>query len=102
MLIKWVRKLKMNKKEIAEIIYKKLDIKKFEAYTFIDLLIEAVVDQLKKGDKVMISNFGTFKVVYRRKKKVLNPNDKKKMTIAARKIVKFLPSQNIKNSVRET
>lgn len=102
MLIKEGGSKKMNKKQIAENIYKKLEVKKFEAYTFIDLLIEAIVEQLTKGDKVVISNFGTFKVVYRQKKKVLNPNNKKKMTIAARRMVKFLPSQNIKNIVRET
>ena len=41
----------MNKKELAESIYKRLDIKRFEAYSFIDLLIEAMVDELKEGNK---------------------------------------------------
>jgi len=92
----------MNKKQIAENIYKKLEIKKFVAYGFIDLLIEAVSEQLAKGEKVVISNFGTFKLVHRQKKKVINPNNKKKMTIAAGKVVKFLPSQNLKNMVRKS
>ena len=90
----------MNKKQIAENICSKLEIKKFEAYGFIDLLIETFAEQLTKGEKVVISNFGTFKTVNRRKKKVINPNNKKKMTITARKIVKFIPSQNLKNIVR--
>ena len=92
----------MNKKQIAESIHKKIEIKKFEAYGFIDLLLEIIVDQLTKGEKVVISNFGTFKVIKRKKKKVLNPNNKKKMTIAARRVVKFLPSQNIKEIVRNS
>lgn len=89
----------MNKKEISEQIFKKLDVKRFEAYQFIDLLIETIVAQLASGKKVVISNFGTFKVVSRQKKRVINPNDKKPMTIKARKIVKFIASKNLKHSI---
>lgn len=90
----------MNKKELAESMYKKMDIKRFEAYTFIDLLIETVVENLNQGDKVVISNFGTFKVVERQEKRVINPNNNDAMMIPARKIVKFLPSKNLKESMR--
>lgn len=89
----------MNKKEIAESIYKRLQIKRFEAYSFIDLLIETISEQLMKNDRVVISNFGTFKVVERKKKRVINPNDKKEMIIPARKVVKFFPSKNLNESV---
>ena len=67
----------MNKKEISERIFKKLDIKRFEAYYFIDLFIEVMVENLSQNKKVVISNFGTFKVVEREDKRVINPNDKK-------------------------
>ena len=88
----------MNKKEIAESIYKKLQIKRFEAYNFIDLLIETIGEQLTKNDKVVISNFGTFTVVKRQKKKVINPNDRTEMIIPARKVVKFYPSKGLKEA----
>jgi len=91
----------MNKRELAESIYKKLDIKRFEAYSFIDLLIETLLEELCEGNKVVLSNFGTFKVVERQKKKVINPNDKKAMIIPRRKIVKFYPSKNLKDSMME-
>lgn len=90
----------MNKKEIAESIYKKLEIKRFEAYSFIDLFVEAVVDCLESGEKVVISNFGTFKVVDRKKKKVISPKDNQSMVIPERKVVKFLPAKNLKETVR--
>ena len=87
----------MNKKEITECIYKKLQIKRFAAYNFIDLLIETLRERLLKGEKIVLSNFGTFKIVKRKKKKVINPSTKKEMVIQGRKIVKFLPSKNLKN-----
>jgi nucleoid DNA-binding protein len=89
----------MNKKEIAEKIYKKLDIKRFEAYNFIDLFIETVAENLNNGNKVVISNFGTLKVVQRQNKRVINPNDNKPMIIPAQRIVKFFPSKKLKDLV---
>ncbi len=91
----------MNKKDVAECIYKKLQIKRFEAYGFIDLLIETIGEQLMKKEKVVISNFGTFKVVKREKKRVLNPNDKNEMIIPAQNIVKFYPSKSFKEALQE-
>jgi DNA-binding protein HU-beta len=91
----------MNKKDLAESIYKKLNIKRFEAYHFIDLLIEVISEKLSSGEKIVASNFGTFKVVKRQKKKVINPNDKKTMIIPERKIVKFFPSKNLKELIKD-
>jgi nucleoid DNA-binding protein len=91
----------MNKKDVAECIYRKLQIKRFEAYGFIDLLIETIGEQLLKKEKVVISNFGTFKVVKRKKKKVINPNDGNEMIIPAKNIVKFYPSISFKEALQE-
>ena len=89
----------MNKREISEHIAKKLEIKKFEAYQFIDFLIEVMADSLDDGKKIVISNFGTFKVVQRNEKRVINPNDQEAMIIPAKKILKFLPSKNLKQTL---
>ena len=90
----------MNKREISEKIAKDLIIKKFEVYHFIDLMIEIMVDNLAEGKKIVLSNFGTFKVIKRNNKRVINPNNKKPLIIPAKKIVKFLPSKNLKKGMR--
>ncbi len=89
----------MNKREISERMYKKLNIRKFEAYSFIDLMLEVVSENLQKKKKVVISNFGAFKVIERREKRVINPNTQEEMTIKARKVVKFFPSENLKKKI---
>lgn len=93
----------MNKKEIAECIFKTqpFDLKRYEAYSFVDLLIEVVVERLSQDEKVVLSNFGTFKVMERKEKRVMNPNNNRAMIIPARKIVKFLPSKNLKDLIME-
>ncbi len=91
----------MNKKELAEAMLDKLDVRKYEAYSFIDLLIEVLGENLEKGEKILLAKLGTFKVVKRRKKRVINPNNSNAMTIPASKVVRFIPSQNLKAKLRE-
>ena len=90
----------MNKREISEEIASKLEIKRFEVYSFIDLLIEVMVENLEQEKKIVLSNFGTFKVIKRNNKKVINPNTKEPLIIPSKKIVKFLPSKNLKKLVK--
>lgn len=90
----------MNKREISEKMAKELMIKKFEVYNFIDLMIEVMVENLCQGKKIVLSNFGTFKVIKRNNKRVINPNNKQPLIIPAKKIVKFLPSKNLKKIVK--
>jgi DNA-binding protein HU-beta len=90
----------MNKREISEKMAKELMIKKFEVYNFIDLMIEIMVENLCQEKKIVLSNFGTFKVIKRKNKRVINPNNKQPLIIPAKKIVKFLPSKNLKKIVK--
>jgi DNA-binding protein HU-beta len=99
-LIEGVLGATMNKREISEKIANELMIKKFEVYHFIDLVIEIMVENLSQGKKIVLSNFGTFKVVRRKNKRVINPNNKQSLIIPAKKIVKFLPSKNLKKNLR--
>jgi len=91
----------MNKREISELMARRLDIKKFESYQFIDFMIQVMVEQLERGRKVLISNFGTFKIIQRENKRVINPNTQNPMIIPSKKIVKFIPSKNLKQSIAE-
>ena len=90
----------MNKREISEKIADKLMVKKFEVYSFIDLMIEVMVENLEKEKKIVLSNFGTFKVIKRNNKRVINPNNKKPLIIPSKKVVKFIPSKNLKKAVK--
>jgi len=91
----------MNKREISEKIADQLMVKKFEVYNFIDLMIEVMVENLEKGKKIVLSNFGTFKVIQRNNKRVINPNNKQSLVIPSKKVVKFIPSKNLKKTVKD-
>ena len=86
----------MNKKYLAEDIAKKLSIKKYEAYNFIDLFIETAMENLGKGRKLVLSKFGTIIVKKKNKKRVINPINREPMIIPPTNIVKFIPAENLK------
>jgi len=44
---------------------------------------------VKEGDKVALLGFGTFSVTERPERQGINPATKEKITIAAKKVVKF-------------
>ena len=88
----------MNKKEISQILAKKTNLKNFEAYYFIDLLVETFYEAIARGEKIMISNFGTFYIQNRAKKSVMDPNTREMLIIPKTKVLKFRPARNFKIS----
>jgi len=91
----------MNKKELTEKIALKTNFKKFEVQNYIDLIIEVIGETLDKEKKIVLSNFGTFKVIQRKKKSVIHPGTNKRMDIMPCKAVKFFPALNLKKKVNK-
>ena len=91
----------MNKRDMAADISQKLDIKRFEAYNFVNLMIEVMLEKLGNGEKIVLSGFGTLTLLKREKKKVINPNTKEAMVIPEGNIVKFFPSKILKKQIGE-
>ena len=55
----------------------------------LDAVLDAISGALKEGDKVAILGFGTFSINERPARDGINPATKEKITIAAKKVVKF-------------
>ena len=55
----------------------------------LDAVLDAISGALKEGDKVAILGFGTFSINERPAREGINPATKEKITIAAKKVVKF-------------
>ncbi len=61
-----------------------------------DNFFESLIVELIKSNKVKISSFGTFKVSNKKERIGRNPKTKVEVKIAARKVIKFKPSNTIK------
>ncbi len=92
----------MNKSELVKAIAKKAEVTNAAAQAVLEAFIEAVKGSLKKGDKVQLIGFGSFSTVKREARKGVNPQTKKPIKIAAKKVAKFIPGKDLKEMVNGT
>ena len=91
----------MKKFDLSEVVAKKAHLTKKAAKEAVDVFLDEISRLLKKGEKVTLSGFGTFKV-----KKVANkkgrksPNDPTPVVHRAHRVVRFIVSKTLKKSVK--
>lgn len=85
----------MNKTEFIEAVAEKSELTKADAKKAVNAFFDVVTDAMKKGDRVTLIGFGTFSVTERAARTGINPQNGKKMKIAARKVVKFKPGSGL-------
>jgi DNA-binding protein HU-beta len=93
--------MKMTKAELLSAIAKKGGYTKKDAEKALDAVIGTVTDTLAKGEKVSISGFGAFEVRQRAAKDSINPQTKKKIHIAAKKVPAFKAGKALKDIVNK-
>jgi Bacterial nucleoid DNA-binding protein len=84
----------MNKEEIIQEISKHLFDKK-QAKIAVETTVNIMKEALKKGDKVVLSNFGTFKTKDSRPISLKNPKTGKEIPVPSKTRVRFKASKNI-------
>jgi DNA-binding protein HU-beta len=79
----------MNKTELIAAMAEKAGLTKVDAGKALNAYVEAVKEQLAKGEKVTLVGFGTFGVSERPARTGRNPRTGAKIKIAAKKAAKF-------------
>lgn len=82
----------MNKTDLVNEIAAKAQLNKVDAKKALDAVLESISQALANEDKVQLIGFGTFAVVEKPERSGINPKTKEKITIPARKVVKFKPA----------
>lgn len=90
----------MTKKDLVEVVSKKANLTSKASREAVQAFINAVRDSLKRGEKVVITGFGTFSVRKRAERIGRNPKTGEKLTITARKAPGFTPGKTLKKAVR--
>ncbi len=90
----------MNKTEIIADITERTGLPKKACDAFMSAFIDTVLDSLASGERVVITNLGSFEVIERATREGRNPQTGETMTIAAHKVPKFKPSSTMKNVVK--
>lgn len=79
----------MNKAELINAIAEKANLTKSDAKNALDATLEAISEAVANNDKIALVGFGTFSVVEKGERTGINPATKAKITIPAKKVVKF-------------
>jgi DNA-binding protein HU-beta len=89
----------MNKTELVEKIAAGAGLSKVDSKKALEATIAAIKDALVAGDKVALVGFGTFSVSERPAHEGINPATKQKIQIAAKKVAKFKPGQELADAI---
>lgn len=90
----------MNKADFIAVVAEKGDITKKAAGEAVNLVLDTIVDTLKKGEEVAITGFGKFSVVDVPEKEARNPKTGDTVIVAAHKAPKFKYASNVKADIR--
>lgn len=89
----------MTKRQIVEQVARKAHLTKKGASEAIEVFLNEVGRVLSKGEKVVLSGFGTFRVATMRGKTVRIPNTEKFVTIKSHRLPRFTPGKKLKKQV---
>lgn len=90
----------MTKSQLVAVIAKKAHLTKKASSDAIEVLFEEIIRSLKKGEKVVVSGFGTFYVSKVGDKQVVPfGNESKRQTIKGHKVVNFRVGKPLKKQV---
>ena len=89
----------MNKAQFIAYLAPQFGDSKKEAARAVEVVFDAIVRNISKGDDVMINDFGKFKKVDRPARKGRNPFTGETIQIKASKKVRFLPAKGLKEVI---
>ena len=90
----------MNKSELINAIAEQAGLTKVDAKKALEAFICAISDAMAKGDKVALVGFGTFSVNEKGERTGINTATKEKITIPAKKVVKFKAGAELADNVK--
>ena len=89
----------MTKKQLVDQVARKAHLTKRAADEAVDVFLDEVGRVLAKGEKVVLSGFGTFRVISIKGKTVKIPKSTKFVTIKAHRLPRFTPGKKLKRQV---
>ena len=89
----------MTKIELIDLVARKAHLTKRAAEEAVEVFLNEIGRVLSKGEKVVLSGFGTFRVISMRGKTVKIPKTDKRFTIRAHRSPRFTPGKRLKRQV---
>ncbi|MCK5416359.1 HU family DNA-binding protein [Candidatus Parcubacteria bacterium] len=92
----------MNKAALIEKIATKAEVSKKETERMLEALTSTIIEELKSGNEVTITGFGTFLSRVRHARGGVNPqNPSERIQIPAVRVAKFKTGKTLKDALKE-
>ena len=89
----------MTKKQLVDLVARKAHLTKKAANEAVEVFLSEVGRVLAKGEKIILSGFGTFRVISMKGKTVKIPGTEKLVTIKSHRSPRFTPGKKLKRQV---
>lgn len=89
----------MTKQEFIERLAKKAKLSQKDARAAVDTTLKLVMDNVKKGDKVQLTGFGTFEPHRRKAGRRFNPQTRQPIQVPAKTVPKFRAGKQFKQAL---
>lgn len=90
----------MIKRDLVNLVAQKAHLTKRASNEAVEVFLSEIIKALKRGEKVLLSGFGTFKVASVKDKPVIIPGTGEKRVIKAHRAPRFVPGKPLKKAVR--
>ena len=90
----------MIKSKLIEELAKKANTTKVGVKEVVDLFLTEIKEALARGEKVVISGFGTYRTTMVKKKEVVVPGTDRKIAVKPHRAVRFSPGKSLKKAVK--
>lgn len=90
----------INKDALIDYISTKTELSKRDIEAVLDIITEKITEEIRNGNKVTLTGFGTFRVSKRAAREGINPQTKERITIPAMSLPKFTAGKSLKEAVK--
>ena len=90
----------VNKGQLIETIANQTDLSKKEVGSVLEALLDTLTEEMRKGNKITLTGFGTFRTAKRAARKGRNPQTGETIQIAAATLPKFKAGKGLKEAVK--
>ena len=90
----------MNKSQLAEAVAREARLSKIDAVKALNAFVKVAVEALRGDEKILLTGLGTFSTVRYPERMGRNPRTGEAVTIPARRVVVFAPSEKLDRDIR--
>src|ERR687898_252803 len=91
----------MTKAELVEEVSRVSDLTKKHSEVIVDTVFESIIDALKRGEKIELRGFGSFRLRKREPRKGRNPKTGDKVDVPPKRVPYFKPGEELKDLINK-